>query len=427
MAVSFWDRLKSWFVVDVQKASPENPSTNLAKPDEWLQSIYAPKSKAGVNVGLESTIGITAIWRALAILSETIGSLPKEVIEKLPNGDIETRFEHPVYKLIDVEPSNLYTSFDFFGALIINTCLFGNGLALIERRRVSNRPIRLTLLDPSKFRVVLEDGKLFYVNDTDRIQYNQDDVIHLKSLSVDGVVGLGIIDAHRENLGLAIANRDYLSTYFAKGAHLSGVLEHPATLKDAAYNRVRTSWNTRYSGVDNTGGTAILEEGMTFKPMSNHPKDAMSLEAQRFSVEDVSRMTGVPVHMLQNLDRATFNNIEVLSLEFAKYTIRPWAKRLEQECNRKLYQEQEKGRIKTRLNMDALLRGDTKSRAELYQSGILNGWLSRNEVRKMEKLNSVEGLDEYLVPQNMATVDENGQIIPNNQPDNVVQPQTQEQ
>lgn len=414
-----WRRFLSLF-----RASPESGATSLSKPSTWFTALFGPTSKSGVQVTPKSVISLTAMWRAVNILSETIASLPFEVIEQLPGGDIRIATEHPIYQVINVEPNQLYTSFTYRHTSMAHACIHGNWISVLNRNARTNQVSSLTIVDASKVEPVIirneETGadELFY-----RVKYMDktfpaSDVIHIPNLSFSGIAGLNPMSIHQDNFGMGLAGRDYINTYFKNGTMIGGWIEYPDTLEDQQYNRMKSSFRLEYGGADNAGTTPILEGGAKYHKINASLGDAQSIEAQKFNIEDISRITGVPVHMLQSLDRATFNNIEQLSLEFATYTIRPWVKRIEQEFNRKIFREQDKGRYKVRLNMDALLRADSEGRANMYKTLWGMGAISVNEIRRMEKMNSVENGDMRFIPLNMAHITPDGQITNPNKQDN---------
>lgn len=409
---SIWQRFLSIF-----RASPENPTTSLANPASWLTALFGPTSKAGVKVTAESVIGMTAMWRAINILAETIASLPFEVIEHKKNGDIDLATDHSVYNLINSEPNPLYTSFTYRHTSMVHACLFGNWVSIIERNQKDNRPSRLHIVDARKVTPVLIDsketnlGELFYKVEGHDKTYHSRDVIHVPNLSFSGLGGLNVLATHTDNFGMGLANRDYINTYYKNGSMLGGWIEHPTMLSDDQYNRLKGSFRMEYGGTSGSGSTPVLEAGSKYHQIDANLQDAQSINFAKFNVEDISRITGVPVHMLQSLDRATFNNIEQLSLEFAMYTIRPWVKRIEQEFNRKIFRESEKGRFKVRLNMDSLLRGDFKTRMEGYKILFNMGVLNRNEIRQREKWNAIPGGDRRYMQVNMGWIEEDGSIV----------------
>ena len=210
---------------------------------------------------------------------------------------------------------------------------------------------------------------------------------------------------------MGIAAEEYGSTFFKNGARPSGVLTHPNTVRDP--KRLRDNWNATYGGSSNGGKVAILEENMSFTPISLPNNEAQFLETRRFQVEEICRIYRVPPHLVGNLDRATFSNIENQSIDFAVHTIRPWLVRIEQAMNRALFADSEKAgspggrRFYVQFNLDGLMRGDYKSRMEGYAIARQNGWMSANDIRALENLNPIseeEGGSTYLVNGNMVPV-----------------------
>ena len=399
------DKISRLFWVDVEEKADTLSDTeqrSSLRISDYIDALVGPKAKSGVVVNARNTISLSAVWRAINLIAESIASMPFEVTKETLSGSTRVDKNHPVHNLINSEPNELYTSFDFRHTLMIHVLLYGNAYAYIKRNDGNANVKRLTILDPTQVDVFYHENTLLYKYALNGETYGYDEIIHIKNTSLNGFAGLNSLDVHTENFGLGLASRDFGSNLYKNGAFPSGVMEGDKPLSDSAYNRLKGSFAAAYAGLQNVGKVPILEEGFKFKPISMSPKDALLIESQKFSIEDVSRIFGVPMHLLSALDRATFNNIEQLSLEFAKYTIRPWAKRIEQEFNRKIFKESEKNRTKTRFNMDAFLRGDTESRAKFYKEAIGNGWMSINEVRSREKLNAVDGGNIHFIPLNMA-------------------------
>lgn len=390
-----------------KRNSPERPGTSLSNPASWLTALFGKASKAGVDVNADTAITVTAFWRAISILAESIAGMPFEVQEVDDNGNTIPRRTHPLAYLIDSEPNHLYTSFTFRHTMMVHACMFGNAYAKMHFGD-DGRVRKLTILDARHMDIVVgPSGEVYYIysNGKKKETLKHDEIIHICGLSMSGIAGLNIIDTHKDNLGTGIAARDYGANFFKNGAHLSGYIKYPTKLNQEGFDRVKRGWDSNYAGPENSGSTAVLDQGSEFIPLNMGPQDAGLIPTQKFNVEDVARITGVPMHMLQALDRATFNNIEQLSLEFAKYTVRPWVKRWEQEFNRKIFREDEKRRFRVRLNMDAFMRADTEARAEYFNKAIQNGWMSINEVRKHEKLYPIEGGDKHFIQLNMTTID----------------------
>jgi len=228
------------------------------------------------------------------------------------------------------------------------------------------------------------------------------DVLHIPGLGFDGLVGYSPIAMSKNAIGLAIAAEEYGSKFFANGAAPAGVLETPTLIKDVS--KLRDSWNEAYGGSRNAGKVAILEQGVTFKPISMSPQDSQLLETRKYQLDEIARIFRIPPHMIGDLEKATFSNIENQSLDFVKYTLDPWVSRWEQSLSRALLLPTEKGRMFIRFNVDGLLRGDYKSRMEGYAIGRQNGWMSANDIRELENQDLIPaeaGGDLLLVNGNM--------------------------
>ena len=231
------------------------------------------------------------------------------------------------------------------------------------------------------------------------------DILHIPGLGFDGIIGYSPIALEKNAIGLGIASEEYGSKFFSNGARPSGILTHPNTVKNP--KAVRESWNSAYGGSSNSNRVAILEEGMTFTPLSIPNNEAQFLETRKFQVDEICRIFRVPPHLVGNLEHATFSNIEHQSIDFAVHTIRPWLVRIEQSMNRALFTDQEKGRFYVQFNIDGLMRGDYKSRMEGYAIARQNGWMSANDIRALENQNPIpaeDGGDALLVNGNMIPI-----------------------
>ena len=228
------------------------------------------------------------------------------------------------------------------------------------------------------------------------------DVLHIPGLGFDGLVGYSPIAMAKNAIGLAIATEEYGSKFFANGAAPSGVLEHPGTIKDP--QRVRESWMSQFGGSQNSGKIAVLEEGLKYTPISISPEQAQFLETRKFQINEIARIFRVPPHMLADLEKSSFSNIEQQSLEFVKYTLDPWVIRWEQSIQRTLLSPGEKKEYFVKFNVEGLLRGDYQSRMSGYATARQNGWMSANDIRELENLDRIpaeEGGDLYLINGNM--------------------------
>ena len=368
-------------------------------------------SMSGKSVTPSSAIQVSAVYACVRVIAETIASLPLHVYESTDAGSRKAN-EHPLYRLLHDEPNTEMTSFIWREVMLSHLLLYGNSYCQILRSGRS-KIVGLYPLLPDHMAVDRDTkGKLTYTYTTSEgrmEQLNPEDVLHIPGLGFDGVMGYSPIALEKAAIGLGIAAEEYGSRFFANGARPSGILTHPNTVKDPA--ALRASWNEAYGGSGNTGRVAVLEEGMTFTPLSMPNNEAQFLETRRFQVTEICRIFRVPPHMIGDLERATFSNIESQNISFAVHTIRPWLVRIEQAINRALIPQNEKARFYVQFNIDGLMRGDYKSRMEGYAIARQNGWMSANDIRALENLNSIaaeEGGDTYLVNGNMIPISRAG-------------------
>ena len=367
-------------------------------------SFYFGSSGAGKSVTVSSAIQMSTVYACVRVIAETIASLPLHVYEATDKGNMKAT-EHPLYHVLHDEPNLEMTSFILRETMLSHLLLWGNSYCQIIRSG-RTQVIGLYPLMPDHMEVDRDSsGNLKYTYTTSEgrtVLLSADDVLHIPGLGFDGVMGYSPIALERNAIGLGLAAEEYGGKFFANGARPSGVLTHPNTVKDP--KRLRDSWNTAYGGSANANKVCILEEGMTYAPISIPNSEAQFLETRKFQVEEICRIFRVPPHLVCNLDRATFSNIEHSSIDFAVHTIRPWLVRIEQAINRALFSDQEKARFFVRFNIDGLMRGDYKSRMEGYAIARQNGWMSSNDIRELENLNPLtdeDGGNAYLCNGNM--------------------------
>lgn len=388
----------------------ERRSTTFRQPSPGLLT-YA---KSGAAVGETTAIGISAVWQGLRFISSAVASMPRFVAAEDRAENITYRKTHPIHRLVSVEPHPAYSSYDFFFALVWQTKLRGNGLAVIVRDERTARPRRLDLVewkDVIDVEMEPESGFVYYKIQGYSRLLPQNEVIHLKNATANGVEGLDTLKVHMDNFGLEIAERDLASYTYRNGAHVNGFLSTDKLIGPDNRESMEKSWNSRFSGPDNAGKTPFLEGGVKYERTSLTPAEAGLNEARQFNVYESARILGVSPHVLFALDRANFSNIETLHQEIGKYTLSPLVEALEAELNRKLFRADEVGRLKVVFNMDSFTRGDTESRAKYIQTMVQSGVFSINEARRMEGKNSVAYGDAFLVPKNMTLIGPDGQIL----------------
>ena len=367
---------------------------------------------AGKTVNEHSAMQLTAVYACVRILAEGVAGLPLHLYKCGKNGSREKAVDHPLYFLLHDEPNPEMTSFVFRETLMTHLLLYGNCYCQIIRDG-RGQVAALYPLMPNQMSVDRdEEGQLYYTylrsgEEADTMKKGTvyllpEDVLHIPVLGFDGLVGYSPIAMAKNSIGVGLACEEYGAKFFANGAAPSGVLEHPGTIKDIT--RLRESWNAIYGGSKNAGKVAILEEGMHYSPISISPNEAQFLETRKFQVDEIARIFHVPPHMIGDLERSTFSNIEQQSLEFVKYTLNPWVCRWEQALTKSLLSPKEKREYCIKFNVDGLLRGDYQSRMNGYAVGRQNGWMSANDIRELENMDKIseeQGGDLYLVNGNM--------------------------
>lgn len=373
--------------------------------------LFGPTS-AGRTVTERSAMQMTAVYSCVRILAEAIAGLPLHVYRYKDGGGKEKAVDHGLYRLLHDEPNPEMTSFVFRETLMTHLLLWGNAFAQVVRNGLGE-VIGLYPLQPNRMSVGrdLDTKSLYYEYQTSwdepagqyqTIRLTPNDVLHVPGLGFDGLVGYSPIAMARNAIGLAQATEDYGASFFANGAAPGGVLEHPGTIKDPS--RVRESWQATFGGAQNGNKVAVLEEGMKYTPISVSPEQAQFLETRKFQINEIARIFRIPPHMIGDLEKSSFSNIEQQSLEFVKYTLDPWVIRWEQAITKTLLSAREKQQLFVKFNVEGLLRGDYQSRMEGYAVARQNGWMSANDIRELENLDRIDeadGGDLYLVNGNM--------------------------
>ena len=361
-------------------------------------------SGKNVIVNPQTSLTFSAVYAAVRVISETISQLPFNYYIKTDRGR-EQYTDNPLYLLVGSEPNHIQTKYIFFETFINTLLLYGNAYAHIQRNP-RGLPIALYLIHPDDVKVHVKDNTIIY-EVKEQGNYEASDIIHIPDMALDGILGQSRISAAKDNIALGIAAQTYGKEFFESGAKVGGVLTHPGQLGADAMKSLSEQWHRTYhSGYAGSFKTAVLEEGMTYKPIQLRPDEAQFLATRKFSILEIARIFRVPPHLLADLERATFSNIEHQSTEFLNYCISPILKKIEQEFNKKLIFENEKGVTYFEFNTNALLRGDSKARAEYYAKLFAIGAISPNEIRRRENMNdSVDG-DKYYVPMNMLATNE---------------------
>lgn len=378
------------------------------------------KSISGAKVDEYSAMRVSAVYACVRILAESIAALPLHVYE-YKDGGKKRAPKHPLYFLLHDAPNPDMTSFIFREVMMTHLLLHGNCYAQIIRDLGRLNSVKgLYPLEPNRVKVERDDGGQLVYNYTPTtaegqfdkattVTLRREEVLHIPALGFNGIQGFSPIAMARNAIGVAIATEEFGAKFFENGARPSGILEHPGIVKNT--DKLREEWQKVYGGSSNTGKVAILEEGMKYQSISIPPNDAQFLDTRKFQLNEIARIFRVPPHMIADLDRATFSNIEHMSLEFVKFSLNPWVIRWEQGLNKALMTENERGKFFVKFNVDGLMRGDYQSRMQGYSIGRQNGWLSTNDIREMEDLNPIseaDGGNFYLVNGNFTKLKDAG-------------------
>lgn len=371
----------------------------------WRGLIGSGRNSAGVRVTPETALGQPILQNCVTLLAESIAQLPLELYRRQDKGQREAAINHPLYDVLRYQPNGFQTPYELRECGQIALGLRGNAYSLIERRADGNVTALWPLLN-DKVTVYKGDDLLPYYqvgSFAERLPMRQ--IHHVRWISQNHYTGLSPIELHAEAVGLAQAVRQYTGKSFANGVSVSGVIERPreaAAIKDqGTIDRILDQWGSKFGGMDNAKKVALLQEGMTFKPVSMTNVDADIVNILKLSGVDVARIYKIPLPMVNDLEKANYNTIEQLLIQFVVFCLLPWVKRHEQAMMRDLLLPQDRREYFIEFNLSGLLRGDQKSRYEAYAIGRQWGWLSVNDIRRLENMPPVPGGDIYLQPLNM--------------------------
>lgn len=388
-------------------AASGSPQKSQNWSGNWVSSNTSRQSAAGTMVNTETALGVSALRGCVTLLAESLAQLPCELYRRDDKGGRERAIDHPLYDVIHSQPNRKDTTFEYYEQGMGHLALEGNEFSLIERDG-AGYPTELIPIHPKKVGVLKgQDGLPYYqLLDYKNQILPMRSVHHVKAFSLDGYVGLSPIAANADTIGLAMATEQHASAVFQRGATMSGVIQRAkeaTAIKDqASVDRLLSKFTERHGGgLRNAFSVALLQEGMEYKQLSMDNEKAQLLESRNFGVVEVCRLYRVAPNMIQHLDKATFNNIEHLGLQFVIYTLMPWIKRKEAAMMRDLLIPNERKNLYIEFNVSGLLRGDQKSRYEAYAIARQWGWLSVNDIRRLENMPPIKGGDRYLTPMNM--------------------------
>lgn len=400
-----------------ERASPKMPLNSIGQPTNIFSSI----SDAGNTVTQQTALKLSAVYATVRNISEDVAKLPIGVFKQDPDGDkhelsIE---ESKVAYLLKVRPMRGLIPFDLISSLLTQAILKGNAYAYIIRNEYY-QPIGLKLIAPESVTIwVSEDDTITYQVLTNNFLgywmkegfYSSDEIIHLKGLSLDSIAGIPLLVYLTNVYGGAMASQDFANSFYKNATNLGATLTVEGTLSEDAYKRMKDSL-IEWRGAKNSGHTPILEGGTKYNQITINAEQAQLLESRKFSIVEIARVLRIPLHKIQDLDHATFSNIEEQNIDYIVDTLQPWITKIEMEFKSKLLTESQQKDHYININVSELLRGNQAARATFWHTLLADGVVSINEVRSAENFNRVEGGDSLYKPLNMAIIGEDGQLIP---------------
>lgn len=359
----------------------------------------------GLAVNNDSAMKITAFYAGIRLISENVAALPKSIRRFTDSGPVSSD-DLPAYRLISIRPNPYTNAYDFWNAITTWLEGWGNAFAIIKWSNLGV-PLALYQVHPSCvtvtvvngrkwYKVVMDDPDLAFLNGT----YSDDEMLHFMLVTLNGIMGVNPVVYNALSLGKNLATEQFGAEFYEKGGNIKAVMEVDGSMGDDAYNQFMRHFKQSSANFE----TPLLEYGIKYKQLSVNPVAAQLIQSETFSLQDVCRILNIPPHMIGELSHATFSNIEHQTIQFVQYTLRPIVKRFEMEMESKLFASKDIGKYDVKFVLDGLLRGDTAARSTYYHNAILDGYMSRNEVRELEGLQHKEGLDEMLYPLNTGIV-----------------------
>lgn len=390
--------------------APRAAVTSSQELERVIRATYGGGvASSGISVNSDSAMRVGAVYACVLVLAQSVAQLPCHLYET--DGTMRRRaFDSDLYRLIHDQPNEWMTAYDMKQLAMVHLLLRGNSVWL--KLRAGGQVRELIPVRPDYLKGIAQDERYRLVYQIRRPntqtvdEVPAENVLHLRGLSLDGYSGVSPIEYAREMIGLSIATEKHGAALFSNGTRLGGILRHPNKISQVASQRLEESFSEKYAGVANAHKTVLLEEGMEWVKVTMTAEDAQFLESRKFQRSEIAGFYRVPSHMINDLERATFSNVEHLDLAFVKHSLTPWLVNIEQALKKDLMTPDEKRRHYFKFNVEGLLRGDIKSRNEAHQKAVEGGWLSPNEVREMEDRNPYPGGDEYRRPLNMGTVGE---------------------
>lgn len=381
---------------------------NPADPAYWVKKLWLGKlaTDSGIEIDEDTILTFSAVWAAVNIISGAIGFLPFNVYKRIDEKKKERVYNHPVYTLLHDRPNKYMSAQDFREILQSHILLWGNCYAEIERDKMGT-PTALWPVLPNRIISKIINGILLYdvrAANNISVTLQANDILHCKGLGFDGLKGYSVIEYMANNVALGVASEKYSSKFFANDSTPAGLLQVEGSISKETKDELKKEWEIIHKGTDKQHQIAVMHSGLKYQSIGIPAKDAQLIESRKFSIIDVARWFSIPPHLLRDLDRATFSNIEHQGIEFVTFTLMRWLKKWEHECRYKFFDQESEKDYFAEFNVDGLLRGDIGARYTAYNIGRQAGFLCVNDIREKENMDYVEGGDTFLEPLNMQPV-----------------------
>lgn len=376
----------------------------FSKPGE--SRVYVPFRQAGVVVNEDTAMTFAAVWACVSVISRTVAALPWGVYQKTPAG--REPVSGSIEWILNNQPNEEMTAFSFREVMMVHALTWGNAYAEISRD-LSGRVVALWPISPDRVEVRRDEVSKAIVyrvrGETLTVDLPADKILHIHGMGFDGLVGYSPVRMAARSIGMGIAQDTFGQAFYANGTVIGMNVEMAAGMNPEQIKQAENYYNDTHKGPDKAFRVKVTPAGSKVHAVGMPMTDAQFLESRSFSVTEVCRWYGVPPHKVADLTRSTNNNIEHQGIEFVTDAIAPWAIRLEQEANTKLFSYRAQGRVYTKISMAALMRGDSKAQAEYFQKMLQLGIMTVNEVRALLDLNGIgpDG-DQRLVQLNQTTL-----------------------
>lgn len=383
-------------------------TTDVKNPASWFLKAFGHQASSGETVTVNSALGVPAVYACVNILANSIATLPFQVYRKTATGR-ERDKKHSVSKLLEKRPNPYQSPFKFKHLIETHRNLWGNAYINIEWG-ADGRPKGYWLLNPANTEPILDvdTNQLWYhtvLPDGKQVKLGHGDIIHIRSLSTDGIKGKPPIGIAREIIGSSQASQKFKASFFKNGVSTNGFLKIPGMLNPEAKAVIREEWEKANTGINNAQRIAILDAGLDYQSVSMPLKDAQFVESMQFDKKEIATFFNIPLHMVNELERATHTNIEQQAIDFIRNTLSPIFTQYQEEFTYQSFSERELERYYIKANIESLLRADKKTQAEFYAIMLDKGVYSINEVRDLEEKDGIEGGDKHRVDLNHVSLD----------------------